>query len=70
MARLDCEKITLLTFGRLDHGDIYAKAFYMLGRIAEQQGDKAQAEAITANPSTSGRTPTPACLKLATLGRG
>ncbi len=43
MARLDYEKITMLTFGRLDHGDIYAKAFYMLGKIAEQQGDKARA---------------------------
>ena len=24
-------------------GDLYAKAFYMLGKIAEQQGDKALA---------------------------
>jgi serine/threonine protein kinase/tetratricopeptide (TPR) repeat protein len=37
------EKITRLTLGRLYSGDIYAKAFYMLGKIAEQQGDKVQA---------------------------
>jgi len=37
------EKITLLTTGRHYYGDIYAKAFYMLGKIAEQQGDKARA---------------------------
>jgi serine/threonine protein kinase/lipopolysaccharide biosynthesis regulator YciM len=37
------EKTTLLTFGRLAHGDIYARAFYMLGKIAERQGDKVRA---------------------------
>jgi len=42
-ARKEYEKITLLTLGRYDDGDIYAKAFYMLGKIAEQQGDKARA---------------------------
>ena len=42
-ARKEYEKITLLTTGRLHYGDIYAKAFYMLGKIAEQQGDKARA---------------------------
>ena len=56
-ARKEYEKITLLTWGKLGHGevyanlscseighgDIYAKAFYMLGKIAEQQGDKARA---------------------------
>jgi serine/threonine protein kinase/tetratricopeptide (TPR) repeat protein len=42
-ARKEYEKITLLTTGRYRHGDIYAKAFYMLGKIAEQQGDKARA---------------------------
>jgi tetratricopeptide (TPR) repeat protein len=42
-ARKTFEKITLLTTGRLGDGDIYAKAFYMLGQIAEQQGDKARA---------------------------
>jgi len=42
-ARKTYERITLLTTGRLDDGDIYAEAFYMLGKIAEQQGDKARA---------------------------
>jgi tetratricopeptide (TPR) repeat protein len=42
-ARERYEKITLLTFGRLSHGDIYAKAFYMLGKIAERQGDRSRA---------------------------
>ncbi len=42
-ARQEYDKITLLTLGRLDHGDIYAKAYYMLGKIAQQQGDKARA---------------------------
>ena len=42
-ARKAFEKITLLTTGRLGDGDIYAKAFYMLGKIAEWQGDKARA---------------------------
>jgi serine/threonine protein kinase/Tfp pilus assembly protein PilF len=38
-ARREYEKIVLQTAGRLRHGDIYAKAFYMLGKIAEKQGD-------------------------------
>ena len=42
-ARMNYEKITLLTMGRINDGDIYAKAYYMLGKIAEQQGDKARA---------------------------
>jgi len=42
-ARRTYEKITLLTFHRLMGGDLYAKAFYMLGKIAEQQGDKPRA---------------------------
>jgi len=42
-ARQNYERITLLTFGKLSDGDLYAKAFYMLGKIAEQQGDKARA---------------------------
>ncbi|MBP1769118.1 MAG: hypothetical protein H6P98_3233, partial [Candidatus Aminicenantes bacterium] len=42
-ARENYEKITLLTVGRGARGDIYARAIYMLGRIAEQQGDKARA---------------------------
>jgi serine/threonine protein kinase len=42
-ARQEYEKITLQTAGRLAYGDIYAKSFYMLGKIAEQQGDEARA---------------------------
>jgi tetratricopeptide (TPR) repeat protein len=42
-AQEQCEKITQLTTGRLHYGDIYAKAYYMLGKIAGQQGDKARA---------------------------
>ena len=42
-ARREYEKITMLTSGRYNHGDIYAKAFYRLGKIAEQQRDKARA---------------------------
>jgi len=42
-ARQEYERITLLTLGRLSHGDIYAKAFYRLGQIAERQGDKVRA---------------------------
>jgi tetratricopeptide (TPR) repeat protein len=38
------ERITSLTAGRLERGDIYAKSFYMLGRIYEQQGDTAKAK--------------------------
>jgi tetratricopeptide (TPR) repeat protein len=37
------EKITSLTVGRTAWGDIYAKSFYMLGKIAEQQRDKGRA---------------------------
>jgi eukaryotic-like serine/threonine-protein kinase len=42
-ARNEYEKITSLTVGRTSWGDIYAKSFYMLGKIAEQQGDKVKA---------------------------
>jgi len=37
------QRITSLTYGRLYNGDIYAKSFYMLGKIYEQQGDTAKA---------------------------
>jgi serine/threonine protein kinase/tetratricopeptide (TPR) repeat protein len=36
-------RITSLTSGRLEYGDIYAKSFYMLGKIYEQQNNKARA---------------------------
>jgi tetratricopeptide (TPR) repeat protein len=37
------KKIHALTLGRLYYGDIYAKSFYMLGKIYEQQESKARA---------------------------
>jgi len=42
-ARSEYEKITTLTNGRYDYGDIYARSFYHLGQIYEKQGDKAKA---------------------------
>jgi tetratricopeptide (TPR) repeat protein len=42
-ARKEYENIKLLTDGRLEHGYIYAKSFYMLGKIHEQQGETAKA---------------------------
>jgi tetratricopeptide (TPR) repeat protein len=42
-AREEYERITKLTTGRLFYGDIYAKSFYMLGKIYEQKGDKGKA---------------------------
>ena len=43
LAREEYEKIGALTTGRMAYGDIYAKSFYMLGKIAEQKGNKAVA---------------------------
>jgi tetratricopeptide (TPR) repeat protein len=37
------EELTNLTTGRLSFGDIYAKSFYMLGKIYNEQGDTIQA---------------------------
>ncbi len=42
-AKEQYEKTTLLTTGRLWNGDTYAKSFYMLGKIFEEQGLKAKA---------------------------
>jgi tetratricopeptide (TPR) repeat protein len=42
-ARREYEKVTTLTTGRLYFGDLYAKSFYWLGRIAEGQNDKGRA---------------------------
>ena len=42
-AREEYEKITALTEGRHMFGDIYARSFYQLGKIAEQEGDKTKA---------------------------
>ncbi|MGB6866895.1 MAG: tetratricopeptide repeat protein, partial [Candidatus Aminicenantaceae bacterium] len=37
------ERIISLTYGRLYYGDIYAKSFYMLGKINEERGNTAKA---------------------------
>jgi tetratricopeptide (TPR) repeat protein len=37
------ERIISLTTGRFYYGDIYAKSFYMLGKIYKQQRDKTKA---------------------------
>jgi len=37
------ELITTLTWGRINDGDIYAKSFYMLGKIYEELGKKGEA---------------------------
>jgi tetratricopeptide (TPR) repeat protein len=42
-ARKEYEKILSLTSGRIAFGDIYTKSFYMLGKIHEQQSNKAEA---------------------------
>ena len=42
-AREAYERINSLTSGRIQFGDIYAKSFFMLGKICEQQGDKTRA---------------------------
>ncbi len=42
-ALAEYESITKLTTGRLYYGDIYARSFYMLGKIYEEQGDTARA---------------------------
>jgi serine/threonine protein kinase/lipopolysaccharide biosynthesis regulator YciM len=42
-AREQFEIITALSVGRRDFGDIYVRSFHMLGKIYEQQGNKAKA---------------------------
>jgi serine/threonine protein kinase/predicted Zn-dependent protease len=42
-ARQEYEEISSLTTGRIVYGDIYPTSFYMLGKIAEQQGEKPRA---------------------------
>jgi len=37
------QRILSLTTGRVYYGDIYAKSFYMLGRIYEEKGWKGKA---------------------------
>ncbi|MFB0564044.1 MAG: hypothetical protein ACETWK_00010 [Candidatus Aminicenantaceae bacterium] len=42
-AREEYEKITLLTAGRFYYGDIYARSFYPLVKIPEEEGDLTKA---------------------------
>jgi tetratricopeptide (TPR) repeat protein len=42
-AQKEYQNILSLSVLRRDNGDIYAKSFYMLGKIYEQQGSKAKA---------------------------
>jgi serine/threonine protein kinase/Flp pilus assembly protein TadD len=42
-ARDAYERIISLTMGRLYYGDVYAKSFYMMGKIYEQQANKSKA---------------------------
>jgi tetratricopeptide (TPR) repeat protein len=42
-ALAEYERITALTTGRLPFGDVYAKSFYMLGKIYEEKGWKGKA---------------------------
>jgi tetratricopeptide (TPR) repeat protein len=42
-AKEEYERVTSLTTGRIYYDDIYARSFYMLGKIHEQQGDTAEA---------------------------
>jgi len=42
-ARQVCEKIIGLSVGRMYSGDLYARSFYMLGKIYEQQRKKGKA---------------------------
>jgi len=42
-SRAEYERISLLTLGRLLYGDIYAKSFFMLGKIHEELGNTTQA---------------------------
>ena len=39
----ELKRIGALTTGRLNYGDIYAKSFYILGMIHEEQGNKSKA---------------------------
>ena len=42
-ARVEYEKISIMTSGRLEHGAIYAKSFFMLGKIYELTGKTTKA---------------------------
>jgi tetratricopeptide (TPR) repeat protein len=42
-ARQEYQRIGSFGFGRVDYGDIYSKSYYHLGKISEQQKNKAEA---------------------------
>jgi serine/threonine protein kinase/Tfp pilus assembly protein PilF len=42
-AQAEYEKIAALTLNRIENGDIYAKSFYMLGKIFEKKGQRDEA---------------------------
>ncbi len=42
-SRQEYERVISLTTGRQSFGDLYAKSFYMLGKIYEQQGNRGKA---------------------------
>jgi tetratricopeptide (TPR) repeat protein len=42
-ARHEYERVVSLTTGRQSFGDLYAKSFYMLGKIYEQQDSRSKA---------------------------
>ena len=42
-AKQEYELLGTMTYGRKDHGEIYAKSYYMLGKIYEQLGKKRDA---------------------------
>ena len=42
-AKEEYESIGMMTYGRKNHGDIYVKSFYMLGKVYEKLGKKKQA---------------------------
>jgi tetratricopeptide (TPR) repeat protein len=44
-AKEEYELITTLTWGRIHDGDLYARSFYMLGKIYEELGEKGEAKA-------------------------
>ncbi|MGD8538954.1 MAG: protein kinase [Candidatus Aminicenantes bacterium] len=43
-AREEFENITLLTVGRQGYGELYAKSFYMLGKIYDEKGNSLKAK--------------------------
>ena len=57
-AREQFEKLTNLTAGRWDFGDLYAKGFYWLGRSRRGRKTRRGPAKTTENSSIYGKTPT------------